>query len=145
MFRVRGDSVELFPAHLEDSAWRISLFGDEIENIFAFDPLTGSKQETWQYYSICKFALCNAPPHLQQACKLIKAELKERIAELTANNQLLEAQQIEQRTRFDVEMIEATGVCAGIENYSRYLSGRGPGEPTNLVRIFAGKCTFDHR
>ena len=130
MFRVRGDSVELFPAHLEDSAWRISLFGDEIEDIFAFDPLTGSKQDSLGSITVFANSHYVTPrPTLQQACKLIKAELKERIAELTANNQLLEAQRIEQRTQFDVEMIEATGVCAGIENYSRYLSGRGPGEP----------------
>ena len=130
MFRVRGDSVELFPAHLEDSAWRISLFGDEIEDIFAFDPLTGSKQGNLGSITVFANSHYVTPrPTLQQACKLIKAELKERIAELTANNQLLEAQRIEQRTQFDVEMIEATGVCAGIENYSRYLSGRGPGEP----------------
>ena len=130
MFRVRGDSVELFPAHLEDSAWRISLFGDEIEDIFAFDPLTGSKQGSLGSITVFANSHYVTPrPTLQQACKLIKAELKERIAELTANNQLLEAQRIEQRTQFDVEMIEATGVCAGIENYSRYLSGRGPGEP----------------
>jgi excinuclease ABC subunit B len=130
MFRVRGDSVELFPAHLEDSAWRISLFGDEIENIFAFDPLTGSKQGNLGSITVFANSHYVTPrPTLQQACKLIKAELKERIAELTANNQLLEAQRIEQRTQFDIEMIEATGVCAGIENYSRYLSGRGPGEP----------------
>ena len=129
-FRVRGDSVELFPAHLEDSAWRISLFGDEIEDIFAFDPLTGSKQCSLGNITVFANSHYVTPrPTLQQACKLIKEELKERIAELTANNQLLEAQRIEQRTQFDVEMIQATGVCAGIENYSRYLSGRGPGEP----------------
>ncbi|MDB9889871.1 excinuclease ABC subunit UvrB [Alphaproteobacteria bacterium] len=129
-FRVRGDSVELFPAHFEDSAWRISLFGDEIEAIFEFDPLTGSK--TAKLDSITIFAnshYVTPRPTLQQACKQIKQELKGRIAEFTANNQLLEAQRIEQRTQFDVEMIEATGACAGIENYSRYLSGRGPGEP----------------
>jgi excinuclease ABC subunit B len=130
MFRVRGDSVELFPAHLEDSAWRISLFGDEIEDIFVFDPLTGSKQGNLGSITVFANSHYVTPrPTLQQACKLIKEELKERIAELTANNQLLEAQRIEQRTQFDVEMIEATGVCSGIENYSRYLSGRSPGEP----------------
>ncbi len=129
-FRVRGDSVELFPAHLEDSAWRVSLFGDEIEDIFAFDPLTGSKQGSLDNIKVFANSHYVTPrPTLQQACKLIKEELKERIDELTANNQLLEAQRIEQRTQFDVEMIEATGVCAGIENYSRYLSGRDPGEP----------------
>ena len=129
-FRVRGDSVELFPAHLEDSAWRISLFGDEIEAIFEFDPLTGSKNAKLDSITIFANSHYVTPrPTLQQACKQIKQELKGRIAEFTANNQLLEAQRIEQRTQFDVEMIEATGSCAGIENYSRYLSGRGPGEP----------------
>ena len=129
-FRVRGDSVELFPAHLEDSAWRISLFGDEIETIFEFDPLTGSKNAKLDSITIFANSHYVTPrPTLQQACKQIKQELKGRIAEFTANNQLLEAQRIEQRTQFDVEMIEATGACAGIENYSRYLSGRGPGEP----------------
>ena len=129
-FRVRGDSVELFPAHLEDSAWRISLFGDEIEAIFEFDPLTGSKNAKLDSITIFANSHYVTPrPTLQQACKQIKQELKGRIAEFTANNQLLEAQRIEQRTQFDVEMIEATGACAGIENYSRYLSGRGPGEP----------------
>jgi excinuclease ABC subunit B len=129
-FRVRGDSVELFPAHLEDSAWRISLFGDEIEAIFEFDPLTGSKNAKLDSITIFANSHYVTPrPTLQQACKQIKQELKSRIAEFTANNQLLEAQRIEQRTQFDVEMIEATGACAGIENYSRYLSGRGPGEP----------------
>ena len=129
-FRVRGDSVELFPAHLEDSAWRISLFGDAIEAIFEFDPLTGSKNAKLDSITIFANSHYVTPrPTLQQACKQIKQELKGRIAEFTANNQLLEAQRIEQRTQFDVEMIEATGACAGIENYSRYLSGRGPGEP----------------
>ena len=118
-FRVRGDSVELFPAHLEDSAWRIE-----------FDPLTGSKNAKLDSITIFANSHYVTPrPTLQQACKQIKQELKSRIAEFTANNQLLEAQRIEQRTQFDVEMIEATGACAGIENYSRYLSGRGPGEP----------------
>ena len=129
-FRVRGDSVELFPAHLEDSAWRISLFGNAIEAIFEFDPLTGSKNAKLDSITIFANSHYVTPrPTLQQACKQIKQELKGRIAEFTANNQLLEAQRIEQRTQFDVEMIEATGACAGIENYSRYLSGRGPGEP----------------
>ena len=129
-FRVRGDSVEIFPAHLEDRAWRISLFGDEIEAIFEFDPLTGSKTATLDSITIFANSHYVTPrPTLQQACKQIKQELKSRIAQFTAAQKLLEAQRIEQRTQFDVEMIEATGVCAGIENYSRYLSGRGPGEP----------------
>ena len=129
-FRVRGDSVEIFPAHLEDRAWRISLFGDEIEAIFEFDPLTGSKTATRDSITIFANSHYVTPrPTLQQACKQIKQELKTRIAEFTAAQKLLEAQRIEQRTQFDVEMIETTGACAGIENYSRYLSGRGPGEP----------------
>ncbi len=129
-FRVRGDSVEIFPAHLEDRAWRISLFGDEIEGIFEFDPLTGSKTATLDSITIFANSHYVTPrPTLQQACKQIKQELKTRIAEFTAAQKLLEAQRIEQRTQFDVEMIEATGVCAGIENYSRYLSGRSAGEP----------------
>ena len=129
-FRVRGDSVELFPAHLEDRAWRISLFGDEIEAIFEIDPLTGEKTQTLENITVFANSHYVTPrPTLQQACKHIKTELKERLAEFTAQNKFLEAQRIEQRTQFDVEMIEATGVCAGVENYSRYLSGRGPGEP----------------
>ncbi len=129
-FRVRGDSVELFPAHLEDRAWRISLFGDQIEAIFEIDPLIG--QKTQELESVTVFAnshYVTPRPTLQQACKQIKEELKGRLAEFTEQKKLLEAQRIEQRTQFDIEMIEATGVCAGIENYSRYLSGRGPGEP----------------
>ena len=129
-FRVRGDSVELFPAHLEDRAWRISLFGDEIEAIFEIDPLTGEKTQTLGSITIFANSHYVTPrPTLQQACKQIKEELKIRLAQFTQQNKLLEAQRIEQRTQFDVEMIEATGACAGIENYSRYLSGRGPGEP----------------
>ena len=129
-FRVRGDSVELFPAHLEDRAWRISLFGDEIEAIFEIDPLTGEKTRTLDSITVFANSHYVTPrPTLQQACKQIKEELKVRLAEFNHQNKLLEAQRIEQRTQFDVEMIEATGVCAGIENYSRYLSGRGPGEP----------------
>ena len=122
-FRVRGDSVEIFPAHLEDRAWRISLFGDEIEAIFEFDPLTGSKTATLDSITIFANSHYVTPrPTLQQACKQIQQELKTRIAEFTSAKKLLEAQRIEQRTQFDVEMIEATGVCLGIENYSRYLS-----------------------
>ncbi|XDZ67093.1 excinuclease ABC subunit UvrB [Alphaproteobacteria bacterium LSUCC0684] len=129
-FRVRGDVVEIFPAHLEDSAWRISLFGDEIETITGFDPLTGHR--TGELESVRIFAnshYVTPKPTLQQASKLIRLELKERLTELEGAGRLLEAQRLEQRTTFDLEMIEATGVCNGIENYSRYLSGRGPGEP----------------
>jgi excinuclease ABC subunit B len=129
-FRVRGDTIDLFPAHLEDRAWRINLFGDEIESIVEFDPLTGSAYghlKTVKVYANSHYV--TPRPTLQQATKSIRAELKHRLDELTAAGRLLEAQRLEQRTRFDLEMIEATGSCAGIENYSRYLTGRKPGEP----------------
>ena len=129
-FRVRGDVVEIFPAHFEDSAWRISLWGDEIETITEFDPLTGQKQgELNQVRIFANSHYVTPKPTLQQASKMIRAELKTRLHELEQAGRLLEAQRLEQRTNFDLEMIEATGVCNGIENYSRYLSGRGPGEP----------------
>ena len=129
-FRVRGDVVEIFPAHYEDSAWRISLWGDEIETITEFDPLTGQKQgELNQVRIFANSHYVTPKPTLQQASKMIKEELKIRLHELEQAGRLLEAQRLEQRTNFDLEMIEATGVCNGIENYSRYLSGRGPGEP----------------
>jgi len=129
-FRVRGDTVELFPAHLEDRAWRISLFGDDVESIVEFDPLTGQKADELALVKIYSNSHYVTPkPTLQQAIKLIKTELKQRLEELYANGKLLEAQRLEQRTIFDMEMMEATGSCAGIENYSRYLTGRKPGEP----------------
>ena len=129
-FRVRGDVVELFPAHLEDSAWRISLFGDEIEAITAFDPLTGQKSAELDAVRVFANSHYVTPkPTLQQASKQIQSELKGRLTELEGAGRLLEAQRLEQRTTFDLEMIEATGRCNGIENYSRYLSGRGAGEP----------------
>ena len=129
-FRVRGDTVELFPAHLEDRAWRFSLFGDEIESITEFDPLTGQKSDELALVKIYANSHYVTPkPTLQQAIKAIKAELKTRLDELYAVGKLLEAQRLEQRTVFDMEMMEATGSCAGIENYSRYLTGRNPGEP----------------
>jgi len=129
-FRVRGDSVELFPAHLEDRAWRFSLFGDEIETIHEIDPLTGERVAELESVKIYANSHYVTPkPTLAQAVKQIKVELKTRLAEFHAANKLLEAQRLEQRTTFDMEMIEATGVCAGIENYSRYLTGRKPGEP----------------
>jgi excinuclease ABC subunit B len=129
-FRVRGDTVELFPAHLEDRAWRISLFGDEVESITEFDPLTGAKTDELALVKIYSNSHYVTPkPTLQQAIKSIKTELKERLNELYATGKLLEAQRLEQRTLFDMEMMEATGSCAGIENYSRYLTGRNPGEP----------------
>ncbi len=129
-FRVRGDVIELFPAHYEDRAWRISLFGDEIESITEFDPLTGHKQadmETVKVYANSHYV--TPRPTMQQAAKGIKAELKTRLEELNRTARYVEAQRLEQRTVFDLEMLEATGVCQGIENYSRYLTGRKPGEP----------------
>jgi len=130
MFRRRGDSLEIFPAHYEDRAWRISLFGDEIETITEFDPLTGKKTAELPSVKIYANSHHVTPrPTLNQAIINIRAELKERLAWLVENGKLLEAQRLEQRTTFDLEMIEATGSCAGIENYSRYLSGRRPGEP----------------
>jgi excinuclease ABC subunit B len=129
-FRVRGDTIEIFPAHLEDRAWRISLFGDEIEQIIEFDPLTG--QKTGELKSVKIYAnshYVTPRPTLNQAIKSIKEELKHRLQELEKAGRLLEAQRLEQRTRFDLEMLEATGSCAGIENYSRYLTGRQPGDP----------------
>ena len=129
-FRVRGDNIELFPAHLEDRAWRISLFGDDIEEIWEFDPLTGEKTNSLEKITIFANSHYVTPrPTLQQAVKLIASELQQRLVEFTVANKLLEAQRIEQRTQFDIEMIEATGSCNGIENYSRYLSGRKQGEP----------------
>ena len=129
-FRRRGDTLEIFPAHYEDRAWRISLFGDEIESITEFDPLTGKKTADLDGVKIYANSHYVTPrPTLRQAVTSIKAELKERLDWLVANGKLLEAQRLEQRTTFDLEMIEATGSCAGIENYSRYLTGRRPGEP----------------
>lgn len=129
-FRVRGDTIELFPAHLEDAAWRISMFGDEIDSITEFDPLTGQKTGDMQSVKIYANSHYVTPrPALNGAIKAIKAELKQRLAELEKGGRLLEAQRLEQRTRYDIEMLEATGVCGGIENYSRYLTGRAPGEP----------------
>ena len=129
-FRRRGDTLEIFPAHYEDRAWRISLFGDEVESITEFDPLTGRKTAELEGIKIYANSHYVTPrPTLRQAVNSIKAELKERLDWMVANGKLLEAQRLEQRTTFDMEMIEATGSCAGIENYSRYLTGRRPGEP----------------
>ena len=129
-FRIRGDVLELFPAHLEDRAWRLSLFGDEIENIVEFDPLTGQKITDLDEIKIYANSHYVTPkPTLHQAVKQIREELKVRLKEFEGQNKLLEAQRLEQRVNFDMEMIEATGACAGIENYSRYLTGRNAGEP----------------
>ncbi len=129
-FRRRGDTIEIFPAHYEDRAWRIMLFGDEIEAIVEFDPLTGKKTAELPKVRVYANSHYVTPrPTLRQAINSIKAELKERLDWLVKEGKLLEAQRLEQRTTFDIEMIEATGSCAGIENYSRYLTGRKPGEP----------------
>ncbi len=129
-FRVRGDVVEIFPVHLEDRAWRVSLFGDEIESLTEFDPLTGRKTDELSEVKVYANSHYVTPrPTLQQAVKSIKQELKIVLERLNEENKLLEAQRLEQRTIFDLEMIEVTGSCAGIENYSRYLTGRKPGEP----------------
>jgi excinuclease ABC subunit B len=129
-FRVRGDTIDLFPAHQEDRAWRIELFGDEIEAIHEFDPLTGHKTarlETVKFYANSHYV--TPRPTLNQAIKGIQAELVTTLEDFRARGKLLEAQRLEQRTQFDLEMIQATGSCAGIENYSRWLTGRRPGEP----------------
>jgi excinuclease ABC subunit B len=129
-FRVRGDNLEIFPSHYEDSAWRISFFGDEIEGIVEFDPLTGKKSATLDSVRIYANSHYVTPgPTMKQAMDAIKHELSERLKELVLEGKLLEAQRLEQRTNFDLEMIAATGSCAGIENYSRFLTGRLPGEP----------------
>jgi excinuclease ABC subunit B len=129
-FRVRGDSLEVWPAHLEDRAWRFSFFGEELESIVEFDPLTGAKTDTFRQIRIYANSHYVTPrPTLQQAIKGIKDELFHRLKQLTGEGKLLEAQRLEQRTNFDLEMLEATGSCAGIENYSRWLTGRAPGEP----------------
>jgi excinuclease ABC subunit B len=129
-FRVRGDVIEIFPAHYEDRAWRVSLFGDEVESIHEFDPLTGQKTDELEFVKIYANSHYVTPrPTLLQAIAGIKIELRQRLDQLNAAGRLLEAQRLEQRTLYDLEMMEATGACAGIENYSRYLTGRKPGEP----------------
>ncbi len=129
-FRVRGDLIEVFPSHYEDRAWKLSLFGDDLESISEFDPLTGKKTaelETIKIYANSHYV--TPRPTLDTAIKQIRKDLEIRIPEFKKESKLIEAQRIEERTRFDLEMIEATGSCPGIENYSRYLSGRNPGEP----------------
>ncbi|MGD9665784.1 MAG: excinuclease ABC subunit UvrB, partial [Novosphingobium sp.] len=129
-FRVRGDNLEIFPSHYEDMAWRISFFGDEIEDIAEFDPLTGTKGAALESVRVYANSHYVTPgPTMKQATEAIKFELAERLKELGEEGRLLEAQRLEQRTNFDLEMIGATGSCAGIENYSRFLTGRLPGEP----------------
>jgi excinuclease ABC subunit B len=129
-FRVKGDTLEIFPSHYEDTAWRVSFFGDDIEEITEFDPLTGKKVASLNYVRVFANSHYVTPgPTLKQAMEAIKHELAERLKELQIEGKLIEAQRIEQRTNFDLEMIAATGSCAGIENYSRFLTGRLPGEP----------------
>jgi excinuclease ABC subunit B len=129
-FRVRGDVIEIFPAHYEDRAWRVSLFGDEIESIQEFDPLTGQETDELEFVKVYANSHYVTPrPTLLQAIAGIKQELKQRLVQLNDSGRLLEAQRLEQRTLYDLEMMEATGSCAGIENYSRYLTGRKAGEP----------------
>ncbi|REC58782.1 excinuclease ABC subunit UvrB [Rhodosalinus sediminis] len=129
-FRVRGDVIELWPAHLEDRAWRFSFFGEELEGITEFDPLTGERSGTFDQVRIYANSHYVTPkPTLQQAMTQIRKELRQRLDQLVNEGKLLEAQRLEQRTNFDLEMMEATGACNGIENYSRYLTGRAPGEP----------------
>ncbi len=129
-FRVRGDNLEIFPSHYEDMAWRISFFGDEIEEISEFDPLTGKKGASLNAVRVYANSHYVTPgPTMKQATEAIRFELTERLKELEAEGKLLEHQRLEQRTNFDLEMIAATGSCAGIENYSRFLTGRLPGEP----------------
>ncbi|MCX8508714.1 MAG: helicase-related protein, partial [Rhodobacteraceae bacterium] len=129
-FRVKGDTVDLWPAPLEDRAWRFSFFGEELEGITEFDPLTGHKTDTFDQIRIYANSHYVTPrPTLQQAIKGIRVELHQRLKQFQTEGKLLEAQRLEQRCNFDLEMLEATGVCAGIENYSRYLTGRAPGEP----------------
>ncbi|WP_296719772.1 excinuclease ABC subunit UvrB [Erythrobacter sp.] len=129
-FRVRGDNLEIFPSHYEDMAWRVSFFGDEIEAISEFDPLTGTKGASLEKVRVYANSHYVTPgPTMKQAAAAIKFELEERLKELEAEGKLLERQRLEQRTHFDLEMIAATGSCAGIENYSRFLTGRLPGEP----------------
>ncbi|MEQ8406338.1 MAG: excinuclease ABC subunit UvrB [Oceanicaulis sp.] len=129
-FRVRGDTIEIFPAHYDEYAWRVSFFGDEIESITEFEVLTGKPTTELDKVRVYANSHYVTPrPTLNQAIKAIKAELTERLAWMEANGKLLEAQRLQQRTEFDLEMLEATGSCNGIENYSRYLTGRKPGEP----------------
>ena len=141
-FRVRGDVLEIFPSHYEDRAWRLSFFGDEIEKITEFDPLTGAKTKTLDWVKVYANSHYVTPkPTIEQAIIKIKAELKNQLALMENQNKLLEMQRLDQRTTYDLEMLEATGSCAGIENYSRYLSGRSEGEaPPTLFEYLPDDC-----
>ncbi len=148
-FRVRGDVLEIWPAHLDDRAWRLSFFGEELETVTEFDPLTGAKTDTFEHIRIYANSHYVTPkPTMKQAMISIKNELRLTLDRMNNEGKLLEAQRLEQRTNFDLEMLEATGVCNGIENYSRYLTGRQPGEPPptlfefipdNAI-VFADEC-----
>ena len=129
-FRVRGDVIDIFPSHYDDCSWRISFFGEKIETITSIDPLTGKKNNELNFVKIFPNSHYVTPkPTLHKAIKNIKIELEERLNFFKKENKFLEAERIEQRTNFDIETIEATGSCSGIENYSRYLTGRKEGEP----------------
>ena len=129
-FRLRGEVVDIFPSHYEDRAWRVSLFGDDIESLSEFDPLTGEKTADLENITLYANSHYVTPrPTLSQAVQQIKQELKQRLDYFVANGKLLEAERLQQKTTFDLEMIETTGACKSIENYSRYLSGRNAGEP----------------
>ena len=129
-FRLRGETIDVFPSHLEDRAWRITLFGDEVESLREFDPLTGELTGTMDHVHIYANSHYVTPrPTLAQAIKDIKVELQDRLKQFTAEGKLLEAERLQQRCTFDIEMMETTGSCKSIENYSRYLSGRKQGEP----------------
>ncbi len=137
IFRVTGDRVDIFPAHLEDIAWRVSFFGDEIEEIKEFDPLTGEFIQDFEEVRIFANSHYITPkPRLEKAIIEIKKDLKIRLKEFEKNNKLIEHQRLKERTEFDLEMIQATGTCAGIENYSRYLSSRNSGEPPPTLYEF---------
>ena len=142
-FRVRGDILEIFPAHLENSAWRLSFFGDEIEEIAEFDPLTGKKIANLEEVRIYANSHYVTPkPTIRQALKYIKRDLKLRIEEFEKEGKFLEAERLSQRVSFDIEMLETTGMCAGIENYSRYLTGRKIGEPPPTLFEYLPKDTI---
>ncbi len=129
-FRVSGDTIEIFPSHLENRAWRLSFFGDDLDAIHEIDPLTGTKMQTLKEVKLYANSHHVIPkPTMEQALKQIKIDLKTRVAEFEADGKLLEAQRINQRTTFDIEMMSATGMCPGIENYSRYFTGRNVGDP----------------
>src|SRR3979409_51551 len=129
-FRVRGDTVDIFPSHYEDRSWRVNLFGDEVESIEEFDPLTGHKTDELEFIKVYANSHYVTPrPTLLQAIQGIKLELRQRLDQLNAGGRLIEAQRLEQRTMFDLEMMEATGSCAGIEKHLRYLTGPQPGGP----------------